>query len=161
MACPIAQNGHKKREMHNVEHASSHTYLYKWIHPRRVFHAVRILADRYSCRLWSCHSRYLHHHKYHGEFDDTGRQKITTPSLSIPAQNLRLLQIFPVIDSLPASGLTTGTLLSNFISSLLWLDRFFWSSRFFVFSSWAGLRWLFVSFWSSWISSVVSYRVAA
>jgi len=40
-------------------------------------------------------------------------------SVSLPVQNLPLLQIFPTIDSLPASGLTP---------QCLWLDRFFWTS---------------------------------
>ena len=45
------------------------------------------------------------------EFDDTGRQNTTTLSLSLslPAQNLPLSQIFPIADCSPASGLTTWT----------------------------------------------------
>jgi len=67
--------------------------------------------------------------------------------LSLPAQDLPLSQIFPVIDSLPASGLTPQT---------LWLDRFFWTSRSFVFSftitlfclaPYGRLRWLLITFW--------------
>ena len=46
-------------------------------------------------------------------------------SLSLSAQDLPLPQIFPPIDSLPASGLTPRT--SR-------LDRFFWASPFYVFS---------------------------
>ena len=46
-------------------------------------------------------------------------------SLSLPAQDLPLPQIFPTIDSLPASGLTPRT---------WWPDRFFWEPRFVVFS---------------------------
>jgi len=42
-------------------------------------------------------------------------------SLSRPAQDLPLTQILPTIDSLP--GLRTD-------STALWLDRFFWASRF-------------------------------
>jgi len=42
-------------------------------------------------------------------------------SLPVPAQDQSLSQILPAIDSLPASGLTPRT---------LWLDRFFWASRF-------------------------------
>jgi len=47
-------------------------------------------------------------------------------SLSLPAQDLPLPQIFPPIDSLPASVLTPRT--SR-------LDRFFWASPFYVFIS--------------------------
>ena len=45
------------------------------------------------------------------EFDDTGRQNITncSLSLSLPAQKLPLSQIFPTVDCLPVSGLTTRT----------------------------------------------------
>ena len=68
-------------------------------------------------------------------------------SLSLPAQDLPLPQIFPSIDSLPASGLTPRT--SR-------LDRFFWASLFYVFSFFiilyclvpcGSLSWLLVSFW--------------
>jgi len=41
------------------------------------------------------------------EFDDTGRQN--SLSLSLPAKNLPLSQIFPTADCSPASGLTTWT----------------------------------------------------
>ena len=67
-------------------------------------------------------------------------------SLSLRAQGLPLSQIFPTTDSLQASGLTPRT---------LWLDRFFWASRSFVFSFFVTLSclvpcgrlsWLFVSF---------------
>jgi len=44
-------------------------------------------------------------------------------SLSLPAQNLPLSQIFPTRDSLPASGLTPRT---------LWLDCLLWASRMFL-----------------------------
>ena len=44
---------------------------------------------------------------------------------SLLPQNLHLSQIFPTIDSLPASGLTPRTFR---------LDHFFWASRFFAFS---------------------------
>ena len=69
-------------------------------------------------------------------------------SLSLPAQDLPLPQIFPSIDSLPASGLTPWT--SR-------LDRFFWASPFYVFSFFiilfclvpcGRLSWLLVSFWA-------------
>ena len=47
-------------------------------------------------------------------------------SLSLPPQNLPLSQIFPIIDSLLASGLAPGT---------SWLERFFYAPRFlFIFS---------------------------
>jgi len=46
-------------------------------------------------------------------------------SLSLPAQDLLFSQIFPTIDSLPASWTD---------STALWLVRFFWASRFFYFS---------------------------
>jgi len=67
-------------------------------------------------------------------------------SLSLPPQNLPLSQIFPTVDSLPASGLTQRTSRP---------DRFFWASPFFVFSLFiillclvpcGRLSWLFVSF---------------
>jgi len=54
-----------------------------------------------------------------------------TPSFISP-QNLPLSQIFSTVDSLPAAGLTPWT---------LWQVRFFWASRFFVFS------FLHYSFW--------------
>ena len=69
-------------------------------------------------------------------------------SLSLPPFS----QIFPNIDSLPASGLTPRTLL---------LDRFFWASQFFLFlvssllfclvraAASGRLNWLFVSFWGA------------
>ena len=68
-------------------------------------------------------------------------------SLSLQAQDLPLPQIFPLIDSLPASRLTPRT--SR-------LDRFFWASPFYVLSFFiilfclvpcGRLSWLFVSFW--------------
>jgi len=43
------------------------------------------------------------------EFDDNGRQNSTTRSLSLPAQNLPLSQVFLTADCSPASGLTTWT----------------------------------------------------
>ena len=80
--------------------------------------------------------------------------------LSLPAQDLPLPQIFPPIDSLPASGLTPRT---------SQLDRFFWASLFYVFSFFiilfclvpcGRLSWLLVTFWAhvNIVHRIVSYR---
>ena len=82
-------------------------------------------------------------------------------SLSLPAQDLPLSQIFPTIDSLPASGLTPRTSRP---------DRFFRASAFYVFSFFiiifclapcGRLSWLLVSFWAhvNIVHRIVSYRI--
>ena len=75
-------------------------------------------------------------------------------------QHSTLPQIFPPIDSLPASGLTPRT--SR-------LDRFFWASPFYVFSFFiilfclvpcGRLSWLLVSFWAhvNIVLHIISYH---
>jgi len=82
-------------------------------------------------------------------------------SLSLPAQDLPLSQIFPPIDSIPASGLTPRTLRQ---------DRFFWASPFYVFSFFiilfclvpcGRLSWLLVSFWThvNIVHHIISYHI--
>jgi len=85
-----------------------------------------------------------------------------TLSLSFPAEDLPLLQTFPTIDSLPASGLTPRTLRP---------DRFFWASPFYVCFSFfiilvclvpcGRLSCLLVSFWAhvNVVHRIVLYRI--
>ena len=81
--------------------------------------------------------------------------------LSLPAQDLPLPQIFPTIDSLPASEMTPRT--SR-------LDRFFWASSLYVFSFFiilfclvpcGRLSWLLVSFWAhvNIVHHIISYHI--
>jgi len=70
-----------------------------------------------------------------------------TPSLSPRAQDLRLSQIFPTIDSLPALGLTPWTLYWTVFSEHLGFCYYF--LRYSLCSvPWGRLSWLFVSFWA-------------
>jgi len=117
-------------------HVHSRTYLYSCLRPRC------ILAYRYTCGFLECccsrcqrynlrcswHTRrYLHYHGYHAWIWQYWQARhYSSHSLLLPAQNLLLSQIFPSTHSLAAAGLTTHT---------SWLDRFFWASPFFVFSS--------------------------
>ena len=82
-------------------------------------------------------------------------------SLSLPAQDLSLSQIFSPKYSLPASGLTPRT--SR-------LDRFFWASPIYVFSFFiilfclvpcGRLSWLLVSFWAhvNIVHHIISYHI--
>jgi len=85
-------------------------------------------------------------------------------SLSLPAEDLRLSQIFPTIDSLPASGLTPQTSRP---------DRFFSASPFYVCFSFFSiifclvpcgrLSWLLVSCWAhvNIVYRIVSYRIVS
>ena len=117
---PWTKNGfqNKKREMHNVQHASLLTYLYKWIHPRR------ILPYRYTCSFLECwciwrkrynlrcswHTRrYLHYHGCHAWIWRYWQAKFYLPLSFTPGPKPAFSQIVPTIDSLPASGLTTLT----------------------------------------------------
>jgi len=81
-----------------------------------------------------------------------------SPTLLLLALNIPLSQIFPTIDSLPASGLTPRT---------YWLNRLFWASCFclfcflhytFLVPCAAQLSWLPVSFWAH-KNRIVSYSV--